>query len=1652
MDFFKFNSRKIIFFFLFLLSVVSFTFFSAEEVSACFCDDLCVQFGDCCDEACGPGYYCDAGVCRSSCTPSTCSSLGYDCGWQDDGCGGSIYCGSCSGTCDGGTCCQHWHSQECDGGTVVFYDSCGNQHSSHTCSSGVCYDGMCCTPNTCPPNECTVIDAGCGLGYDVCYGPCDYGDCFFGACPDCQPGTCSSLGYDCGWQDDGCGGSIYCGSCSSGYYCDGGECVQECVPNCQWESECDEYAPDGCGGFCSRDTEGNNCGASQCNSCSDGVCRWCPDTPNPGCCDVPGGQQCVDMRSDEHCGSCGNSCGPEETCCIPNSDGIGCANLNEEDGTYCGSCGNKCPSGHICSNGSCIEECSTQSYKACFGGDVYWYDSCGNREGLAESCSGCLSCSGGACYQNDSNCLQGSWNCSATSECQEFRMRYICNASGSCSYDSSEYRTNTSCTSLCPSSDWYDTGSTRWVHDSGCREKQQKEQEFRLYVCDTFSGCVYHPQDDRWVDTGNTRDNQDLCPAGQNCQNGVCGCVSEYSRDCYNGDAYWYDSCGNRGDLIKSCIGCRECSNGYCYSYLGDDNCAPNCGWCNSDGSCSYIDDFCSSGVCKPGDGCVECLTAGDCDDTLADQNCQFAGYDGAPCSICSSKEICQGTNAWNTCINNQCGFDFEHFFDSSCEGAQSVHGWHYPSCPGCQSCTGIDQCAPDDSNCGPNQYCEGTVCMDECEDYSYKDCYLGDSWWYDSCGNRQTLADNCPKECDWGMCVDCVYSYHCPTDEYCWGYECVDCLNDSHCSHGSWTCSSLHTCQSYRQLRKCGASNTCISDGLEYRIDTSCTNRCSSDGWYDTGSTRWVHDSGCREKEQKEQNYRSHYCSFSGLCLYTVTDNRWVDTGNTREDIDLCFEGSWNCSGVRPCQEAKITPSSCDNGVCQFEYLYREADHCQDVNARCDEGYHCEGGECVETCRSQEYKSCYMGDVWWYDSCDIRESLAQSCSYNEFCQDGECLVSTLAPPDGFYFSSPFPLSGGVIGYARFYWSPDDIRAGGVADGVSYTSQIRYLDSNQNPITLWGSATTSLTQYLSYYRVGFSISSNVDHAYAQFRSRGAHPSFHNSDWVYSGFFEIDHVKPPSVTTLSQINVSSSGATIRGNLTDMGNDSQVGVYFEWGPNISFGETTPTIQRSTIGTFSRNITDLDYNTTYYYRAVGLNSAGFSNGSTLSFTTDKINLNPPEYWNSTNLQGGVTGYTRFYYSPDDGRIGGKAEETGYTTEIRYYDQFGNPLTGWGSPTSSFAGFFNYYRASFPISSNTDYYQAAFRSKATNPDYYDSQWVESGTQTIHHAPSQPGEFTNPTFEGQLNGGEVNNINWGSVSYWGNPQTNRNYRLEVSYNGGSWEYLADTGISSHYSHLIDPDLSLETITYRVVAESTGGSSSYRYSSTVSVYHSIPEVPIGSLYWNEDYHDYNLHLMSYPETNYRYCNSNSVPLVDLGWDYFSGAGHEYESADIQISRVVGNFDQSYLVVDVEGVESDSMNYSIGIELDFDKTYHWRVRVRSENGYTSGWAYDTFETDKKRAAVSFAWTPRRPYIEEKVNFINRTVEGEDALIINWYWEFQGADRSNSIEENPEIEFISEVGPRVVELRATDEDDVCCYIQRIINTRAEVPEWEEVDPFN
>ncbi len=165
------------------------------------------------------------GAVVAPCQPASCATLGYDCGQAGDGCGGTLSCGTCSG------------SEYCGGSGA---NKCGG-------TTGTLPDGG---PVPCTPSTCASLGYNCGQAGDGCGGSLSCGTCnpsefcggggtnvcggSSGLQPDgavpCTPQTCTSLGYDCGQAADGCGGTLDCGSTCplAGEICGGSGVANKC--------------------------------------------------------------------------------------------------------------------------------------------------------------------------------------------------------------------------------------------------------------------------------------------------------------------------------------------------------------------------------------------------------------------------------------------------------------------------------------------------------------------------------------------------------------------------------------------------------------------------------------------------------------------------------------------------------------------------------------------------------------------------------------------------------------------------------------------------------------------------------------------------------------------------------------------------------------------------------------------------------------------------------------------------------------------------------------------------------------------------------------------------------------------------------------------------------------------------------------------------------------------------------------------------------------------------------------------------------------------------------------------------------------------------------------------------------------------------------
>ncbi|MFA6033957.1 MAG: hypothetical protein WC889_13745 [Myxococcota bacterium] len=212
------------------------------------------------------------------------------------------------------------------------------------------------------------------------------------------------------------------------------------------------------------------------------------------CGSLAGTDNCGDDRLVADCGACSahaNSyCSDGACACRPD----GCEATGRCDGSYDNGCGAAMECGgctgckDMCSSGFCAV--TPHAIHSCYSGSVYWYDSCGNREGEKEHCDpGNQLCAGGACTHcgaKNELCCAGEPCGSITLECSAGRCveacgnsctgdgqcvgwcgndLFFCNAAGGCELAQCKTDNDCSNTGVCTSG----VGECGAVEDHRCK-------------------------------------------------------------------------------------------------------------------------------------------------------------------------------------------------------------------------------------------------------------------------------------------------------------------------------------------------------------------------------------------------------------------------------------------------------------------------------------------------------------------------------------------------------------------------------------------------------------------------------------------------------------------------------------------------------------------------------------------------------------------------------------------------------------------------------------------------------------------------------------------------------------------------------------------------------------------------------------------------------------------------------------------------------------------------------------------------------------------------------------------------------------------------------------------------------------------------------
>jgi hypothetical protein len=491
-----------------------------------------------------------------------------------DPCGGIDAQGKCVGAtlkyCYEGQLKESWCSTCCLWSTETQAHACAaNASQCTTCTDECAVGSRGCNAELKSAWTCGQGDADTCLErlYEPCtgLGVCDplQGKCLGGCTPDCNNKLCG---------DDGCGGT--CGTCPANFTCTAGQCNQVCVPSCLGK----ECGSDGCGGLCGQCVAPGTCSdaglCSKKGSCF-GVCDhsfsdWgcfcdeqcigygdccadiCESCPLLSHCDP-----CTPDCSGRECGSngCGGSCGPcpeGETC----SDAGLCQGpppLTTCNGVLL--CKADCAANDNLCLGACDDR-ATQTAAAAYGAFKTCTDAacpaCGYSLSCLDTC-GSAACSDyvGPCFPKATMTCPQLWlcaqDCMMDKDCLD-----LCAQKGLPAANTKFSSLRQCLSTQCP--DWTLECLTLAVNDA-CHDQLTNCTGQCLPSC-------YQKEcgDDKCDGSCGT------CFDSQYCVNGKCRnqptCDPEDHKSCDGASLYWFDSCGEKGDLIKVCF--LDCQDGAC--------------------------------------------------------------------------------------------------------------------------------------------------------------------------------------------------------------------------------------------------------------------------------------------------------------------------------------------------------------------------------------------------------------------------------------------------------------------------------------------------------------------------------------------------------------------------------------------------------------------------------------------------------------------------------------------------------------------------------------------------------------------------------------------------------------------------------------------------------------------------------------------------------------------------------------------------------------------------------------------------------------------------------------------------------------------------------------------------------------------------------
>lgn len=192
-----------------------------------------------------------------------------------------------------------------------------------------------------------------------------------------------------------------------------------------------------------------------------------------------------------------------------------------------------------------------------------------------------------------------------------------------------------------------------------------------------------------------------------------------------------------------------------------------------------------------------------------------------------------------------------------------------------------------------------------------------------------------------------------------------------------------------------------------------------------------------------------------------------------------------------------------------------------------------------------------------------------------------------------------------------------------------------------------------------------------------------------------------------------------------------------------------------------------------------------------------------------------------------------------------------------------------------------------------------------------------------------------------------------------------------------------------------------------------------------------------------------YCIAGE-PQPTLSWTYNPGSGGQ-SAYEIDISHD-GTVDTIFH--STGKVLSSSQSYVVpGNTLEYNATYHWRLRVWDSNDVSSGFATSQFTTPAHQGpGVNFTWFPEKPVRGATILFADTSTLYGGSSASSYQWTFS----PNVIPLEPPTTNASEkvkfttLAPKsnIVKLAVTDSDNLTCSTSKDVTLTGSVFDVKEI----